>query len=389
MKKMTLAGRKPLYLAGLILLLVSLFGLWVIRIDLLVVRGSRALKGEECTHLYLLSLGPLAGIREVTYISPRLESPSAPHGLGKCFSDVCAKEGIDAACRRVKACVAEALGRPLDYYLYLEPARMAAVLDGGEGTVLYVARQEQLRNREGEVIAELSPGPTRLSGGALQAYLGALGEDGLEVVRRDIECLEGAWRRLLRDFVTRPRLAWRLVPEMARCLEGEVRWWEILFMRPAFSAKGLRRAGWRPLGPVPREAESGTGVPEEVAPEEKEERPEAQAKAAALGGLRVIVLNGCGKQGVAHAFADGLTNWGLKVVETENADNWEYSATVIIDMGRAAEKAAELGRRLGLSGKQVVRDIEESGQAEVTIILGADYERVLEKMASYSASPSY
>ena len=95
--------------------------------------------------------------------------------------------------------------------------------------------------------------------------------------------------------------------------------------------------------------------------------------------MELIVLNGCGEKGQAKILADILEGWGLSIIEVENADNWGYPESRLIDMGKTPEKVAELGRRLGMDDKQVVRDIERSERATATIVLGSDYLKIIRR----------
>ena len=164
---MTKKKASPRLVVGVVaslLLLACLAGLWLTVIDLLVIRGSRSAQGASCTHLYVLALGPLTGVREVSYVPLELMTKDGELTLGEAFSAARGEQGIEAACLRLKREVKEVLGRPVDYYFYFEPLRLANAMDGEAGVVLNVARREKLLDREGTVVAELAPGPNRLSG---------------------------------------------------------------------------------------------------------------------------------------------------------------------------------------------------------------------------------
>ena len=47
--------------------------------------------------------------------------------------------------------------------------------------------------------------------------------------------------------------------------------------------------------------------------------------------ISVAVLNGCGVSGVGNSFGNLLSkNYGLKISRIENADNFDYATTVLI-----------------------------------------------------------
>jgi hypothetical protein len=86
---------------------------------------------------------------------------------------------------------------------------------------------------------------------------------------------------------------------------------------------------------------------------------------------RVIVLNGCGKPGIGAAVAELLAKNGFIVIETKNADNFNYKQTEII-MYRGDLISAERIRRLLGTGKFINRHISQN-IVDLTVIIGKDY----------------
>jgi hypothetical protein len=90
------------------------------------------------------------------------------------------------------------------------------------------------------------------------------------------------------------------------------------------------------------------------------------------GNPRVIILNGSGVPGVGGEAAERLIGINCRVIETENADNFDYDKTQII-IYKVAEKWAnkirdELGTGVILS-KEMPQDL-----ADVTVVIGKDYQ---------------
>jgi len=102
---------------------------------------------------------------------------------------------------------------------------------------------------------------------------------------------------------------------------------------------------------------------------------------APAGALRVMVLNGCGKAGVAAAAGERLLRGGYEV-ETDNADKFDYEQTVIRHqlgqraVAQAVRRALGVGRLEEVTGSDERTD-PEAGTASgetVTVVVGSDFE---------------
>ncbi|MFF8282999.1 LytR C-terminal domain-containing protein [Streptomyces albus] len=87
---------------------------------------------------------------------------------------------------------------------------------------------------------------------------------------------------------------------------------------------------------------------------------------------RVSVKNATGKPGLDNAASAALVNAGYTVVKGGTGGT---HATSVVGYAKAAQrdKAVEVAKTLGLPGS-AVRKADGSGNADVTVILGADYE---------------
>lgn len=85
---------------------------------------------------------------------------------------------------------------------------------------------------------------------------------------------------------------------------------------------------------------------------------------------RVIVLNGNGQPGVGAKAAKQLVEVGFEVVETKNADNFDYEQTKILVYGDGKE-SEKIQEAIG-AGKPETQQIP-TGVADYAVILGADY----------------
>ncbi|MFQ6675994.1 MAG: LytR C-terminal domain-containing protein [Fidelibacterota bacterium] len=92
--------------------------------------------------------------------------------------------------------------------------------------------------------------------------------------------------------------------------------------------------------------------------------------------MEVEVLNGCGVYGLAARFTDFLRSRGFDVVNSDNADSFDYPATVIIQRSERVESSYRMAELLGIPKGDTTRILVQpdlSLATDVTVILGKDY----------------
>lgn len=87
--------------------------------------------------------------------------------------------------------------------------------------------------------------------------------------------------------------------------------------------------------------------------------------------LRVMVLNGAGVPGIAGDVAGTLIGRGYQVVDSKNADSFNYSKTLIILYHASKREGLALKKILG-TGVIMTKDIPQD-IADVSIVVGKDY----------------
>ena len=95
------------------------------------------------------------------------------------------------------------------------------------------------------------------------------------------------------------------------------------------------------------------------------------------GGRRLFsiqVLNGTGRAGLADEAKKGLLHLGIDVIEVGNADHFDYEESVLIARKRGAD-VKKLGEKIGC--RNVVVQIDENAIEDASLILGADYRRLI------------
>jgi hypothetical protein len=99
--------------------------------------------------------------------------------------------------------------------------------------------------------------------------------------------------------------------------------------------------------------------------------------------LQVRVQNGCGVKGVANVLADFLRNEHYRILVVENADDFSYEKSVIVDHDKVdRDKVEEMASALGVSKEQIYHIDQQGVAADVTFIVGKDYAQ----LKSYKAS---
>jgi len=96
--------------------------------------------------------------------------------------------------------------------------------------------------------------------------------------------------------------------------------------------------------------------------------------------IRVAVLNGCGRTGLAGMFAEKLRNEGFDVVNGMggNADSFDFDVSVVVDRKSGAPKKAEtVARVLGIGHVLLQRSDDPYLIEDVVVILGRDWHTLL------------
>ncbi|MGM0365246.1 MAG: LCP family protein [Actinomycetota bacterium] len=113
-------------------------------------------------------------------------------------------------------------------------------------------------------------------------------------------------------------------------------------------------------------------------PEETEEEEEEAAEAAGL--IQINILNGEGTTGLASTVEEILVEKindpspVMEVIETKNADSWDYTQTKIIvftSREGVSELAQDIQQQLGVGAIESSDDNVDN--VDITIILGSDY----------------
>ena len=89
--------------------------------------------------------------------------------------------------------------------------------------------------------------------------------------------------------------------------------------------------------------------------------------------IRIELLNGSGRAGLAGELASYLRDGGFDVLEVSNADRADYRTTLVVSRTEATEPGKVVAEYLGTS--HVIQQISSQEMIDVTVIVGRDARR--------------
>lgn len=89
--------------------------------------------------------------------------------------------------------------------------------------------------------------------------------------------------------------------------------------------------------------------------------------------IRIELLNGSGRAGLAGELASYLRDGGIDVLEVSNADRADYRTTLVVNRTDAPEPAKIVAEYLGT--RHVIQQESSQELIDVTVIVGRDARR--------------
>ncbi len=92
--------------------------------------------------------------------------------------------------------------------------------------------------------------------------------------------------------------------------------------------------------------------------------------------IKVEVLNGCGEKGIAAKISDFLRTEHIDVIRSENADNFDYDRTIIIQRSDDLFNLKTVAKALNFDindEDRVIIQSSSTSDVDLTLILGKDY----------------
>ena len=95
--------------------------------------------------------------------------------------------------------------------------------------------------------------------------------------------------------------------------------------------------------------------------------------------IKVEVLNGCGEKGIAAKISDFLRTEHIDVIRSENADNFDYERTMLIQRSYDFTNLKTVASTLDFdvnNEDRVITQPSSTADVDITLILGKDYRTV-------------
>ena len=89
--------------------------------------------------------------------------------------------------------------------------------------------------------------------------------------------------------------------------------------------------------------------------------------------IKLEIWNGCGISNLALMYTDYLRNEGLDVLDSKNADHFNYIQTLILHHRGDISVAENLAEILHVDSSNIIEDKNESLFYDLTLIIGRDY----------------
>ena len=89
--------------------------------------------------------------------------------------------------------------------------------------------------------------------------------------------------------------------------------------------------------------------------------------------IQIEIRNGCGVSNLARMYTDFLREQGLDVLDSKNADHFNYLETQILHHRGNLKRAQELANILMIEDSKIIEDKNELLFYDLTLIIGKDY----------------
>ena len=107
-----------------------------------------------------------------------------------------------------------------------------------------------------------------------------------------------------------------------------------------------------------------------------------------ISDITIEVLNGCGEKGIAGITADFLRSESIDVIRSENADNFNYVKTLLIQHSDDLNNLKTVAEILNLNindSEHIIFMPESDSGIDLTLIIGSDY-RTIKPLRLYIAN---
>ena len=92
-----------------------------------------------------------------------------------------------------------------------------------------------------------------------------------------------------------------------------------------------------------------------------------------LSEVRIEILNGCGDNGIAHKFAKNIKEFSIKVTRIDNAGNFNYQSTKLVDWKGDHIRTKLLAQKLNIDEKDIIVHNRPEKNLEFTLVIGHNW----------------
>ncbi|HBG01495.1 MAG TPA: hypothetical protein DDW87_07980 [Firmicutes bacterium] len=271
--------------------------------------------------------------------------------------------------------VSQLVGVPVDYYVQTDFAGFEQIVDLLGGVEINVARRMHYVDKAQDLYIDIAPGRQVLDGERALQYVrfrDRLGDVSLVDpfndqydgrVERQRQFFEAIVSRALSasSLIKLPQL----VTQTFRIVDTNLPWEEVISLALSgskFSSDTMQTAL------LPGNSQVLNDAWYWIVNEEKAKFVIDTVIRGIPEPLKVVVLNGNGRSGVAQEVSDLLNYYGYNVVSHGNAEHFDFTTTQVVVAPKDAERVKPLAEYLGAS-------IQESDTvtSEVTVIIGRDF----------------
>lgn len=271
--------------------------------------------------------------------------------------------------------VSQLVGVPVDYFVQTDFAGFEQIVDLLGGVEINVARRMHYVDKAQDLYIDIAPGRQVLDGERALQYVrfrDRLGDVSLVDpfndqydgrVERQRQFFEAIVSRALSasSLIKLPQL----VTQTFRIVDTNLPWEEVISLALSgskFSSDTMQTAL------LPGNSQVLNDAWYWIVNEEKAKFVIDTVIRGIPEPLKVVVLNGNGRSGVAQEVSDLLNYYGYNVVSHGNAEHFDFTTTQVVVAPKDAERVKPLAEYLGAS-------IQESDTvtSEVTVIIGRDF----------------
>ncbi len=373
-KKRKTVKKKYLQITFLVILLIACFtGLYLFnifpfssdifaydRLNILAVGTDSVESKGRADTILVLSLSPKTK-ETILFSIPRDTRVMVPgRGMDK-INHAFAYGDIDL----LEKTVEEYIGLPIHYYGVLDFEGFQYIIDALGGVSIDVEKNMYYVDNAGDLIINLHSGPQILDGEKALQYvrfrLDSLGDLGR--IQRQQKLINAVIEKIL-QFDSMVKIP-NIINSLKEYIRTNMDTNEILSLARLMKDIDKNKIWIETIQGEPRYI---NGISYLVNDEEEVRKKVSFLIENSYKGLTIEVLNGNQMPGVAHRVANKMEQLGFKVINVDNADNFNYQKTVLIINKKNIQADKYINEFF--DDLEVIRRDQPQSEADMTIIIG-------------------